>query len=280
MRLGLSLGLTSYRAAPAVAPPAAALPETGLQVRYEFQGDYAAQVYTDAGTTPVASSGDLVYRVDDLGGSSVHLNQATSGSRPVWRTNLGPGSNKNGLECSATQFMRASAGFVSPITTTYYFVGLVTNADDSVLFSRGFTSLPSSVQEYLYWNGSTGTAPDSLKIYRGGTKTLTATLSTWPVGTWGVIAVVIDGTPASGSRILRIYRDGVLTREETNGTWSVSTSFDATLNLNTLSGTGGQTFGGAIKVLAFAAYSVAHDATTVADVQTYYADTLGVPAPP
>ena len=279
-RLGLSLGLSAWRPASAASPPAAALPEDGLQVRYEFQGDNAAQVFTDAGTTPVVSDGDAIYRVADIGGSSVHLNQATAGSRPVWRTSTGPNSDVNGVECSATQFMRATAGFVSPITTTYYFVGQVTNADDSVIFSRGFTSSPSSVQEYLYWNGSTGTASDSLKIYRGGTKTLTATLTTWPVGTWGVIAVVIDGTPASGSRILRIYRDGVLVREETNGTWTVSSSFNATLNLNTLSGTGGQTFGGAIKMLAFAAYDVAHDAETVAAAQSYYAQTLGVPEPP
>jgi hypothetical protein len=46
-------------------------PETGL--------------FTDAGTTPVASDGDLVYQWNDQSGNGYHLVQTTSGDRPIYR---------------------------------------------------------------------------------------------------------------------------------------------------------------------------------------------------
>jgi hypothetical protein len=276
MQAGAAVALVGSHAR-SVSPP---LPTTGLQGRWEFQGAYAAQSFTDAGSTPVASSGDLVYQVNDLSGGGTHLIQATSGARPVWRTNLGPGGDKNGLEFSASQYIRSTAQIVSsnsPCTTTYYLAIYITPGADSVCFARSVST--AAATEYLYYTAA-GTAGDALRIDRGGAANLTGVLAQWPVSTTGVVAVVIDGTPASGSRIRRIYRDGVERNAHTTGTWAVSASLTASVMLNTYSGTGAGTYSGTIKVLGLLVYSVAHSVSEVAAVQRYFAATLGVAAPP
>lgn len=48
----------------------------------------AANFYTDAGTTLVSADGDLIYRWADISGNSRHWNQATSGNRPTYKTNI------------------------------------------------------------------------------------------------------------------------------------------------------------------------------------------------
>lgn len=48
---------------------------------YQFGID-AASTFTDAGTTPCASNGDLIQQATDLSGNDRHATQATSGSRP------------------------------------------------------------------------------------------------------------------------------------------------------------------------------------------------------
>jgi hypothetical protein len=51
----------------------------------------AATLYTDAGTTPVASDGDLIYQANDKAGTN-HLRQATEGNRLTYKVNI-----QNGL---------------------------------------------------------------------------------------------------------------------------------------------------------------------------------------
>jgi hypothetical protein len=61
-------------------------------------------LFTDAGTTPVTTSGQSVYQWNDLSGNNRHATQATSGSRPTW---LSPENGQNGL--GAIRFNRANS---------------------------------------------------------------------------------------------------------------------------------------------------------------------------
>lgn len=60
----------------------------------EYGGWYdpsdTSTMWTDAGkTTNVASDGDLVYWIDDKSGNGLHLSQATSANRPIYKTSGG-----------------------------------------------------------------------------------------------------------------------------------------------------------------------------------------------
>jgi len=57
-----------------------------LAAWYDFSD--ATKLFTDAGTTPVASDGDLIYQCNDKSGGNYHVVQATSGARPVYKTGI------------------------------------------------------------------------------------------------------------------------------------------------------------------------------------------------
>jgi hypothetical protein len=97
------LRITKYaRFTSAFTPPAAALPDiynpnTTLPVTGAALWLDASQqntLFTDAGTTPVTTSGQSVYQWNDLSGNNRHAIQATSGNRPTWSP---PASGINGL---------------------------------------------------------------------------------------------------------------------------------------------------------------------------------------
>ena len=51
-------------------------------------------IFSDAGTTPVTTSGQSIYQWNDLSGNNRHAVQATSGNRPTW---VPPASGQNGF---------------------------------------------------------------------------------------------------------------------------------------------------------------------------------------
>ena len=53
-----------------------------------------SSLYSDAGFTPVTTSGQSIYQWNDLSGNNRHAVQATSGNRPTW---VPPASGQNGL---------------------------------------------------------------------------------------------------------------------------------------------------------------------------------------
>jgi hypothetical protein len=95
-------------------PPAAALPDiynpnTSLPVSGAALWLDASQqntIFTDAGTTPVTTSGQSIYQWNDLSGNNRHAIQATSGNRPTW---VPPASGQNGL--GAISFNGSSSFF-------------------------------------------------------------------------------------------------------------------------------------------------------------------------
>lgn len=76
-------------------------------------------IFTDAGTTPVTTSGQSVYQWNDLSGNNRHAVQATSGNRPTW---VPPASGQNGL------------GVTSFNGSNNFFVGQWQNFTDLTLF--------------------------------------------------------------------------------------------------------------------------------------------------
>lgn len=97
------LRITKYaRYTSAFAPPAQAHPNiynpyTTLPVSGAALWLDASQqntIFSDAGTTPVTTSGQSVYQWNDLSGNNRHAVQATSGNRPTW---VPPASGQNGL---------------------------------------------------------------------------------------------------------------------------------------------------------------------------------------
>jgi hypothetical protein len=122
------LRITKYaRYTSAFTPPAAALPDiynpnTTLPVTGAALWLDASQqntLFTDAGTTPVTTSGQSIYQWNDLSGNNRHAVQATSGSRPTW---VPPASGQNGL------------GVTSFNGSNNFFVGQWQNFTDLTLF--------------------------------------------------------------------------------------------------------------------------------------------------
>ncbi len=73
----------------------ATLPVTGAALWLDASQQNT--LFTDAGTTPVTTSGQSIYQWNDLSGNNRHAVQATSGNRPTWNP---PASGQNGLGCS------------------------------------------------------------------------------------------------------------------------------------------------------------------------------------
>lgn len=82
---------------PNIYNPNTTLPVTGAALWLDASQQNT--LFTDAGTTPVTSSGQSIYQWNDLSGNNRHAIQATSGNRPTWTP---PASGQNGL--SVTSF--------------------------------------------------------------------------------------------------------------------------------------------------------------------------------
>ena len=122
-------------------------------------------IFTDAGTTPVTTSGQSIYQWNDLSGNNRHAVQATSGNRPTW---VPPASGQNGLgavRCSTSLETRIVYSSVSSSDKTIFIVhkGVASSLTDTRLFtvnadykvSIGSTSTTLSfVRELIAWTNS------------------------------------------------------------------------------------------------------------------------------
>lgn len=87
----------------------------GLQLWIDFSDP--TTLFTDAGTTPVASDGDLIYQANDKSGNAFHLAQTTEDNRPVYKANI-----KNSLSVSrySNDYIGRNAVFTSSAGLVIY----------------------------------------------------------------------------------------------------------------------------------------------------------------
>ena len=197
------LRITKYaRYTSAFAPPAQAHPNiynpyTTLPVSGAALWLDASQqntIFSDAGTTPVTTSGQSVYQWNDLSGNNRHAIQATSGNRPTWDP---PASGQNGL--GAIRFNGSSqwldiASFPS-LSTGYTFYAVIKQASaDGQVFCTANAGTFNSIAA-LYAESTTNT----LSVTQWGAK-LAQTVTTGAVV--GFIGTY-DGSHPTGNFLVR-----------------------------------------------------------------------------
>ena len=143
------LRVTKYaRYTSAFTPPTQALPNiynpyTTLPVSGAALWLDASQqntIFSDAGTTPVTTSGQSIYQWNDLSGNNRHAVQATSGNRPTW---VPPASGQNGLGAvgfnGSNQLISTATSGLSAQPFEYYIVFKFksTTTNDRIVFGTG-----------------------------------------------------------------------------------------------------------------------------------------------
>lgn len=242
---------------PVSAPP---VPSGSLSARWQFNN--VAALWKDTGrTTPVTADGDEIKGVTDASGNGHHLQLATV-SGPLYKNTLGPSGALGGAHFVTTtnnRTLQTVDKISNGTATTYYFIGKIVGADDTVFLSR-FTSLGVSATEYLYSHPTP--QPDAVAT-RGGT--VAGVSGQFPTSAYGIVCLVVNGTTATE------YLNNV---QKATGAIS-SSSLNAYLAFNTYT-IGSIAFSGEFEVLEALVYDTAHT-TERADVQAYAAAAYGTP---
>ena len=112
-------------------------------------------IFTDAGTTPVTTSGQSVYQWNDLSGNNRHAIQATSGNRPTW---VPPASGQNGLGVvgfnGSSSFVEGSWQTFDPLS-----IYMVFKHTSGTTGSRVFTQSDATNYDTQQVSGSTNWVP-------------------------------------------------------------------------------------------------------------------------
>ena len=120
-----------------------------------LDGSQQNTIFSDAGTTPVTTSGQSVYQWNDLSGNNRHAIQATSGNRPTW---VPPASGQNGL--GAVSF-NGSSSFIEGSWQTFdpLSVYMVFKHVSGTTGSRVFTQSDATNYDTQQVSGSTNWVP-------------------------------------------------------------------------------------------------------------------------
>jgi hypothetical protein len=260
-----ALRYTSSFTPPAQAHPNIYNPYTTLPVSGAALWLDASQqntIFSDAGTTPVTTSGQSIYQWNDLSGNSRHAVQATSGNRPTW---LPPASGQNGLGAvsfnGVNQYLLDSAAGINGSFTLYLVFTRNNAAGMQIPFEWGSYSTGDwrSFQSY-YGSASV----DGGLYFSGYFRDLTATSLTLAYNTASVMAVSFNGTN------MTIQRDG----GSTSGAVSLNSITSLDINIGR-SVAGSNYLNG--KICEAVLYGSAHDSTTRTAMKSYLKTKWGTP---
>ena len=160
-------------------------------------------LFTDAGTTPVTSSGQSIYQWNDLSGNNRHAIQATSGNRPTWSP---PASGQNGLGVisfdGVNDSLSGNFGTASIMNSTFALHGVfqwTSNANTGPVFfySGDRTTFRDRILWYYTGNGR-------YDQYASGIVGASMTSSTWyrfslTKNSLTSVTLEINGTSVTGT---------------------------------------------------------------------------------
>ena len=137
-----------------------------------------ASLYTDAGVTPVATSGQSIHQWKDLSGNGRHAIQATSGNRPTW---IAPASGQNGLGLvsfnGSTSYVSVSIPFATPYTVMAVLKQKRNTQVDRLLNATDLSTSTTRLWLGSYQGNYGGQVSTASGSWNGGALTYTPTTS-------------------------------------------------------------------------------------------------------
>ena len=238
------LRITKYaRYTAAFTPPTQALPNmynpyTTLPVSGAALWLDASQqntIFTDAGTTPVTTSGQSVYQWNDLSGNNRHAIQATSGNRPTWVAPANARNNLGALGFNASQWIDLASNTAIEFGTSDFTV-------EAWIKPAGFGGANTAVISC----GNNGfllyiTPAGILRVGQYGTADF-GTSPAIPTTSWTHVAISRSGTS------LKVFFNGVLNQTFTD-TFNYSGSQTARIGWDATIGNGFSKYNGQIQNL-------------------------------